>query len=945
MAKRWGIWMLLLNCAIASGGQGEALKWNPLPPLPPGPDMQVQPGLAGAFAGVHNNALIVAGGANFPAGWPRDAEGDITPKVYHRDIYVLQKQGDTCAWRVAGAKLEQGYSYGVSIPTADGLICIGGEWKEPFVKDETTGKLSQPHHLSNKLFVLKWDLDARQVEITDRLTGADEPLPPLPEPCAYIAGGLIENAIYIVGGNCGGQRSATNNFWRLDLSNKCKGDKFVWESLPAWPGPARWKTAAAVQSDGETDCLYIFSGAGAGGEYLTDAYRFNPNAYKRYRQENIPGAHLPPRKQAWRKLADVGQGAPGVRCVAAATAAPSGANHILILGGDSGAYYQQPEHKELTAAIAAAEQGGKADELGALKSRMEERMKAHPGFPKDILAYHTITDTWVRGGQFPRTNHVTTNAVRWGKELIIPSGEIRPGVRSPEVWKATPHIPTSFGWINYAVLGIYLLALVAMGFYFSRRENTTDDFFKAGRRIPWWAAGLSVFGTMLSAITFMAIPAKLYSTNWLYVLSVFGLFLVIPVVTRVFIPFYRRLDVTTAYEYLEKRFNVTVRLFGSITFLLMQFGRIGIVLLLPSLALSVVTGIDVRLCIMVMGVLATVYTVMGGMEAVIWTDVLQVFVLMAGAIISLVLIVINVPGGVSELHRVALENGRLEAFDFSIDFTTASVWVLLLAIPNGLMQYASDQAVIQRYLTTPDEKTAARGLWLCAFLGVAALVFWALGTALYGFYKANPSNLSPVLGRSDAILPWYIINELPAGVAGLVIAGIFAASMSSLDSSMNSMSAAVVTDFYRRFRKAPSEASCLRMARIVTALVGLLGTGFALSMAGTNIKSIWDQFNVILGLFGGPLAGLFLLGMFTRRGNALGAMSGLACGAVTVYAVKTCTSLHFFLYGVSGMFSCLIAGYIVSRLALGGKAQVGLTVYDIDKLTAGAAQRESAATT
>jgi len=944
---------LAILCVTVAGGAalaGEeapsgALAWKALPALPPAAGQTVQPGVAGAFAGVHNNAMIVAGGANFPNGWPWDAQGGFSPKIYHRDIYVLQKTGETYAWHLAKAKLEHGYSYGVSIPTPDGLICIGGELQGLPVMDGPAGEARQERHASAAVFVLTWDPKGKQVKISDRLVAAGQdadkvlPLPALPHGASFMGGGKIGSVIYIAGGY-DAKNKAMKTFWSLDLSARTNEKEFRWKELPAWPGVARGKVVAAVQSDGEADCLYLFSGAGPAGEYLTDAYRFNPNAYKRYADQNVPGAKLPPRKQIWRKLADVGTGAPGVRCVAAAPAAAGGVHHVLVFGGDSGAYYQEPEYKKIEAAIAAAKDAGNYAELMALRARLKERKAAHPGFPADILAYHTITDTWTLAGEFPTTNHVTTNVVRWGKDLVIPSGEIRPGVRSANVWKASPHIPGRFGVVNSLVLIVYLAALVAMGFYFSKREKTTDDFFKAGRRIPWWAAGLSVFGTMLSAITFMAIPAKLYATNWMYVISVFGLFLVIPFVTRAFIPFYRRLDVTTAYEYLERRFNVVVRLFGSITFLLMQFGRIGIVLLLPSLALSVVTGIPVYLCIAVMGVLATVYTVLGGMEAVIWTDVLQVIVLMAGAIISLALIVINVPGGVSGLHAAASEAGRLEWADWSLDFTTASVWVLLLAIPGGLIPYASDQAVIQRYLTTKDEKGAARGLWLCAFLGVAALVFWALGTALYGFYASHPASLSPVLDKTEMILPWYIINELPAGIAGLVIAGIFAASMSSLDSSMNSMSAAVVTDMYRRFRTGASEASCLRLAKIITVLAGVLGTIFALSMAGTNIKSIWDQFNVILGLFGGSLAGLFVLGMFTRRGTGAGALAGLAGGAVILYVVKNHTDLHFFLYGVIGLFGCVVIGYLVSLLAP-GKTPAGLTVYDIPQPAAdGEAQPE-----
>ena len=179
-----------------------------------------------------------------------------------------------------------------------------------------------------------------------------------------------------------------------------------------------------------------------------------------------------------------------------------------------------------------------------------------------------------------------------------------------------------------------MLSLVVMGFYFSRREKGTDDFFLGGKRIPWWAAGLSIFGTQLSAITFMAIPAKAFATDWLYVLLTVGILAVCPVIIICFLPFFRRLNVTSAYEYLELRFNLPVRLYGSASFLFFQLGRMSIVVLLPAIALSAVTGLNVYMCIIVMGVLCTLYTVLGGIEAVIWTDVIQVIVLMGGTFLS-----------------------------------------------------------------------------------------------------------------------------------------------------------------------------------------------------------------------------------------------------------------------------------------------------------------------
>ncbi len=897
-------------------------------------------GLAGTFAGTHSGALIVAGGANFPGGWPRNADGGAPEKIYHRDVYVLEPKA--AEWLVFTDILPYGYSYGVSASTSEGVLCYGGEWKEPMAKDPATGKLGQATHRSAEGFLLAWDPKTKQVTYRTNFKGKE--LPPLPRPCAYFGGCLIKDTLYVAGGDCG--EGPTGQFLSLSLSDAS------WQKLPGWPGQARWKDALVAQSDGESDCVYLFSGSGPDGERLADAWRFSPKALKAAREEfqGTPEAFeewlrgrdasdIVPRRKTWLRLADVGAGDAGVRCVAAAPATAAGANHILVFGGDDGDYYQTPEWQQLQTDLKAA--AGKPAQLAALLVRQDQLMMAHPGFRPDVLAYHTITDTWMLYTQLPRQpdpvpdgendtvgNQVTTNVVAWNGGLALPSGEVRPGVRTPAVWRIDLKVPTHFGAVNYTVLGLYFVALLAMGFYFAKRENSTDDFFRAGKRIPWWAAGLSVFGTMLSAITFMAAPAKIFATNWLYVLQVFLLFAIIPVVTRVFIPFYRRLDVTTAYEYLEKRFNVAVRLIGSAAFLFMQFGRLGIVLLLPSIALSVVTGINVYVCIALMGVLATVYTVVGGMEAVIWTDVLQVFVLMGGALISLVLLVANVDGGVGGLFSSAVAHGKLEWIDWSFDFRTATIWVLLLALPNQLIPYASDQATLQRYLTTKTEKEAKQGLWLCIWLGLAALVFWAVGTALWGYYRSHPGSLTPALGKTDMIFPWYIVNQLPTGVAGLVIAGVFAASMSSLDSSMNSMAAAIVTDFYRRFKPEAGEQSCLRLAQWVTALAGVAGTIFALVMATTDVKSLWDKFMALLGLFGGGLAGLFLLGMFTRRATSTGAILGLLASAVAQWAVTRYTNLHIFLYGVVGMATCVLVGWLTSH-ATQAQDRDHLTVYKL----------------
>lgn len=834
-------------------------SWNELPELPPLPGKVSQPGLSGAFAGVHNDALIVAGGANVPEilqqSWQ---EGERPVKIYNSEIYLLQKNKP---WIISNVKLPKGFSYGVSIPTDKGLICIGGEWSE-YNKD------GYHKFISDKVFLIK---HLGEGKIAVEYSG----FPELPEALSSMAGAKIGDYIYIAGGNNG--RTETKTFLRLDLK---KMDK--WEKLDPWPGLPRSNHILAAQSDGIKNCLFLIGGGryDPGGNllFLTDGYKYEPD------------------NGTWIKLAKVGtnlkknkyisvMGTPGIKV---------GANHIAVFG-------------------------------------------------RDIYVYHTITDTWTKLEDVPELeitgltagSFTFTNAVQWDKDIVIPGGEVSPVTMSPKILVATPKIKSGFGVLNYIVLGVYLGSLILMGFYFSKRENSTDDFFKAGGRIPWWAAGLSIFGTQLSAITFMAIPAKSFATDWTWFVMNMTIIMVAPLIVFLFLPFYRRLNVTTAYEYIEKRFNVVVRVMASAMFMVFQFARIGIVLFLPSIALSLVTGIDIRICIAVMGLLSIAYTVMGGIEAVIWTDVIQVFVLLGGALLVLFLIPAQVQGGFSGMMELADDADKLRLFDFHFSFNSPTLWVLVLGgIGANLISYGSDQTVIQRYLTTKDEKDAARGIWTSAILTVpASIIFFGLGTALFAFFKSNPEALSATMENADAIFPWFIVTQLPAGIAGLLIAGVFAAAMSSLDSSMNSVAAAFTTDFYRRFKPSVEDVKCLKVARIVTVVIGLCGMVFALMMATWDIKSLWSEFTKYIGLFGGGLGGLFILAIFTRRANARGAITGLIASAVIQYFLSANAVVHGVLFSATGMITCVVIGYLASLLMPEKEKDLeGLTLYSLKKV-------------
>jgi SSS family transporter len=398
-----------------------------------------------------------------------------------------------------------------------------------------------------------------------------------------------------------------------------------------------------------------------------------------------------------------------------------------------------------------------------------------------------------------------------------------------------------------------------------------------------------------------------------------------------YLPFFRRLEVTTAYEYLGRRFNPSVRLFGSAAFVLLQLGRMAIVLFLPAIALSAASGINIYMSIVFMGVLSTVYTVLGGIEAVVWSDVLQVVVLMGGAILSLGTIIAGVEGDIGDLISTAAAQDKFQTFNWSLDWTTTAVWVVLGGnLLANLVSYTADQTVVQRYLTTSDEAQAAQSVWTNAVLTIpAAIIFFGLGTALFVFYEANPGALDPSL-QTDAIFPLFIVQQLPVGVSGLLIAGIFAAAMSSLDSSMNSVATVAVTDYHHLKPSATSESGRLRIARWITVGLGALATGAGLLLATYEIRSLWELFLEYIGLFGGSLAGLFVLGIFTQRGHGTGALVGAFCSAVLLYFVKVFTAVHFFLYGGIGILACAGIGYLSSLVLPAEQKSVdGLTYYSL----------------
>ncbi|PHN05925.1 sodium:solute symporter family transporter [Flavilitoribacter nigricans] len=858
----------------------EYFRYDLLPELPANSDYFVQAGLAGPYTGIDQDALILAGGANFPDALPWEGG----QKVYYDEIFVLtQNAAGESAWQLMAERLPEKAGYGGAVATSAGLFCFGGN---------TADRVLQ------KTWFIQYRADEDRVEIT--------PGPDLPRPLTNFAFAKVNDDLYLAGGVEMPGGPATKTFWRIHLGGPDPA-KAEWEELESWPGPARAFAVGAGQSNGVQNCFYLFSGRNVqpdqAVEILQDGYVYNPLL------------------KTWEQI-----GTATTFPVMAGTAFPVGTSGIAFSSGADGQLMLR--ENELKKEV--ERWTGTADTMSLPRAERNllAHLNDHPGFGKKLFLYNTVTDRMEIAGELPATGQVTTTAVPWGSSIIIPSGEIRPGVRTPRITRISIDKEAGQGlstW-DFLVVAVYLGVLGWMGFYFSKRQKNTDDYFKGGGRVPWWAAGLSIFGTALSAITFMAIPAKTFATDWSYFMLNMTIFLVAPLVILLFIPFYRRLNLTTAYEYLEQRFNLSVRLLGSASFILYQIGRMGVVLFLPSIALNVVTGIDIFLCIGVMGFISLIYTMMGGIEAVIWTDVVQVIVLLGGALLSLGLIISKVDGGFGGIVETGIQDHKFNLFDLDLSLRQPTFWVMLVGgMFANITTYGTDQTMVQRYLTTKSVKTANQSVWTNALLTIpATLIFFFLGTALYAFFQSFPAELNPTFANNDAIFPWYIVSQLPTGVSGLLIAGIFAAAMSSISSSMNSAATAYSTDFHFRFGWTAG-IDRLRLARIATLIIGLSGTAFALIMATWDIQSLWDEFQKVLGLIIGGLGGVFLLGILSSRATGAGALVGISCSVIVQILVAYYQPVHLMLYSATGVLSCFICGWLAS-LILGDPSKVDLSL-------------------
>lgn len=517
-----------------------------------------------------------------------------------------------------------------------------------------------------------------------------------------------------------------------------------------------------------------------------------------------------------------------------------------------------------------------------------------------------------------------------------------------------------FTTLDFLVLLLYFVGTMAIGFYFYRKSRSTEGFTAASRSMPGWLCGLSIFATYLSSISFLALPGKSYASNW----NPFVFSLSLPIATWIavvfFLPYYRNSGEISAYAQLEHRFGKWARMYASFFYLLTQLARMGAVMYLMALPLSILMSWDIKLIILVTGVSVTLYSFVGGIVAVIWTDAVQSVVLTVGAAACSLIMFFSMPAGPAEIFSIAAQYDKFSLGSLGSSLTQETFGVVLIyGIVINLQNFGIDQNFVQRYIASKSDREARKSIWLGGLLYVPiSAVFFLIGTQLFAFYHVHPEELNPIRSNvarqhliqqgiapdnpeyanrleqmalsltpediGDKVFPHFIGTHLPAGIRGLVIAAIFAAGMSTVATSLNSSATLLTLDWYKRyFRPRAGERETMFSLYSATLLWGLLGTGVAFLLI--HVTSALDAWWTLSGIFGGGMLGIFLLGMISRRAGNPAAIAGTVLGIGVICwmtlspRVETLPAylqnhFHAFLIPVFGTLSILLTGLAVSAI-------------------------------
>ena len=467
--------------------------------------------------------------------------------------------------------------------------------------------------------------------------------------------------------------------------------------------------------------------------------------------------------------------------------------------------------------------------------------------------------------------------------------------------------------IDIIVFLLFTGGVVAFGCSFFKKKGTSEEFTSAGRSLPGWVVGMSIFATYVSSISYLGYPGKAFSGDW----NAFVFSLSIPIASyfaaRYFVPFYRSQDSISAYSFLENRFGPWARIYASSCYLLTQIARTGSILYLLALPMNVLLGWHIQTIIVVTSVAIVLYSMLGGMKAVIWTEAIQGIILIGGALVCMFILLFDMPGGPVQTFSIAMEDGKFSLGSFGSSLSESTFWVCLIyGIFTNLQNYGIDQSYVQRYHTAKNEKEAKFSALFGGYLFIpVSAVFFMIGTGLYAFYKVHPGILPDGVG-ADYVFPFFIVNELPVGLTGLLIASIFAAGMSTIATSVTSSSTIILTDYYQRFRKHAGNRE--RMLVLKLSSVGVGVAGILVAFAFMSVQSALDAWWALASILSGGMLGLFLLGYISKKARNFDAVLGVVCGVILVCWIVISPFVHANLAIVFGTLLIFLVGFLSANL-------------------------------
>ncbi len=482
--------------------------------------------------------------------------------------------------------------------------------------------------------------------------------------------------------------------------------------------------------------------------------------------------------------------------------------------------------------------------------------------------------------------------------------------------------------LDIIVFLVFTGGVVLFGCSFFEKKRSSDEMTAAGRSLPGWVVGMSILATYVSSISYLAYPGKAYMSDW----NAFVFGLSIPIASyfaaHYFVPFYRSQGSVSAYSFLERRFGPWARIYASTCYLLTQIARMGSILYLLALPMNALLGWDIKTIIVCTSIAITLYAMLGGIKAVIWTEAIQGFILIGGALVCMGVLIFGMPEGPKQLFDIAIEENKFSLGSFGPSLTESTFWVCLVyGIFINLQNYGIDQNYVQRYLTAKDDKSAKFSALFGGYLFIpVSAIFFLIGTGLYTYYKTHPG-LLPEGIDGDFVFPYFIVNQLPAGLTGLLIASIFAAGMSTVATSITSSATIVLTDYYQRFfKKDATDKQSVRMIYISNAVIGIIGIFVAIAFLQVN--SALDAWWALSSIFSGGMLGLFLLGYISRKVRNIDAIIGTICGVIVVmwmslspimfkdgFLSEFASPLHANLTIVLGTIVIFLVGFLLAKFS------------------------------